>query len=84
MKFRTGLILGLAAGFAVASWANRREDDLYTGPDEESSTNPAARLLSGQARRLVRRAGARSYDAIQRARQQIQGRLGDTSDASWN
>ncbi len=82
MKFRTGLILGFAAGFAVSSWVNRPEEDVYTGGDEESGGGTRAR--SGRARRIGQRASVMSLDAIKKARSQIQGRLRDTGDANWN
>jgi hypothetical protein len=85
MRFRTGLIVGAALGYAAAQWLRRDDPMIVTGPREPQRTqNAAARLVTEGSRRLAERAQTASLDALQRARGNIQARMGDRGDASWN
>ena len=90
MKFRTGLLIGLAVGYGLAKRSALREDDPYVlkGPQREQTSsvaNPALRAAGGRAQRLADQATVASLDAIRRTRLAIQSRLGETTDdAAWN
>ena len=91
MKFRTGLLIGLAVGYGLAKRTTLAQDDPYVvkGPQREQAsglaTNPAVRAMSG-AQRLADQATVASLDAIRRTRAAIQSRLGELpeDDAAWN
>ncbi len=89
MKFRTGLLIGLAAGYALAKRSSLTQDDPYIvkGPQRElsSGTNPTLRAVSDRAQRLADQAALASLDAIRRTRVAIHQRLSDSEDdAAWN
>ena len=92
MKFRTGLLLGLAVGYGLAKRSVLTEDDPYvvTGPQRRElpsglAASPAVRAVSGRAQRLADQATVASLDAIRRTRSAIQSRLGEPGDqAAWN
>ena len=85
MRFRTGLVFGMALGYAAAHWLRKDDPTIVTAPREsERSKSAAARLVTGGSRRLAERAQTASLDALQRARGNIQARIGDGGDASWN
>ena len=91
MKFRSGLLIGLAVGYGLAKRSELTRDDPYVvkGPQREQApnlaTNPAMRAVSGQAQRLADQATVASLDAIRRTRAAIQSRLRETADdAAWN
>jgi hypothetical protein len=92
MKFRTGLLIGLAAGYAVAKRSTLTEDDPYVvkGPQRELPSgigaNPAVRAVGERAQRLADQATVASLDAIRRTRAAIQNRLLEPpdDDAAWN
>jgi hypothetical protein len=92
MKFRTGLVIGLAAGYAIAKRTVLTEDDPYVvkGPQRELpsgiAANPALRVVGERAQRLADQATVASLDAIRRTRVAIHNRLSETvdEDAAWN
>jgi hypothetical protein len=92
MKFRTGLLIGLAAGYAIAKRTVLTEDDPYVvkGPQRELpsgiAANPALRVVGERAQRLAVQATVASVDAILRTRVAIHTRLSETPDevAAWN
>ena len=92
MKFRTGLLIGLAAGYGLAKRTTLAQDDPYVvkGPQREQAsglaTSPAVRAMSGRAQRLADQATVASLDAVRRTRAAIQSRLGELpeDDAAWN
>jgi hypothetical protein len=91
MKFRTGLLLGLAVGYGLAKRSALTQDDPYVvkGPQREQSsggTNTAVRAVGDRAQRLADQATVASLDVIRRTRSAIQSRLGESSsdDAAWN
>ena len=91
MKFRTGLLLGLAVGYGVARRTALVEDDPYVvkGSQREQASGlvgtVAARAVGDRAQRLADQATVVSLGAIRRTRAAIQSRLGDGQDAeAWN
>ena len=92
MKFRTGLLLGLAVGYGIAKRSALTEDDPYVvkGPQREQASglasNMAVRAVGDRAQRLADQATVASLDVIRRTRSAIQSRLGESSgeDAAWN
>ena len=85
MRFRTGLVVGAALGYAAAKWLYKDDPTIVTGPRApERSQSAAARLMTEGSRRLAERAQTASLDALQRARGNIQARMGGAGDASWN
>jgi hypothetical protein len=85
MKFGTGVLVGAALGYAAATWMRKEDPAIVTGPTKpERSQSAAARLVTEGSRRLAERAQVAGLDALQRARGNIQARLGDEEGASWN
>jgi hypothetical protein len=85
MRFRTGLVFGMALGYAAANWLRKDDPTIVTGPRGPArSQSAAARLVTEGSRRLADRAQTASLDALQRARGNIQARMSDRGDASWN
>jgi hypothetical protein len=91
MKFRTGLLIGLAVGYGLAKRSTFSEDDPYVvkGPQREQpagiASGFAARALGDRAQRLADQATVASLDAIRRTRTAIQSRLSEPpDDAAWN
>jgi hypothetical protein len=92
MKFRTGLLLGLAVGYGIAKRSALTEDDPYVvkGPQREQpsglAANMAVRAVGDRAQRLADQATVASLDVIRRTRSAIQSRLGEApgDDAAWN
>jgi hypothetical protein len=92
MKFRTGLLIGLAVGYGIAKRGTLSEDDPYVvkGPQREQSSGVtagfAARAVGDRAQRLADQATVASLDAIRRTRSAIQSRLAESpsDDAAWN
>ena len=86
MRFRTGLVVGGVIGYLVAREVTRRDadDDRAPGVRAAMARHPSNRIAL-QGRRIAERAGARSTQAIQRARANIQKRLNpDVDDLSLN
>jgi hypothetical protein len=94
MKFRTGLLVGLAVGYGLAKRSAMSEDDPYVvkgpqrkpAPSGRSASGPALRAVGGTAQRLADQATVASLGAIRRTRAVIQSRLGELpdDDAAWN
>ena len=92
MKFRTGLLIGLAVGYGLAKRSTLSQDDPYVvkGPQREQpqgvAASFAARAVGDRAQRLADQATVASLGAIRRTRTAIQSRLGEapTNDAAWN
>ena len=92
MKFRTGLLLGLAVGYGIAKRSTLTEDDPYVvkGPQREQASGLvstiAVRAVGDRAQRLADQATVASLDVIRRTRSAIQSRLGEApdDDAAWN
>ncbi len=90
MKFRTGLIVGAAVGFAAAvRWLAREEDPNIVGEGGRAIApqSRTARIVSEQSRKITGRFSEAGLDAITRARANIQSRLSaadDPNDPSWN
>jgi hypothetical protein len=85
MKFGTGVVFGVAIGYAAATWVRKDDPAIVTGPTKpERSQSAAARLVTERSRRLAERAQVAGLEALQRARGNIQARLGDEEQASWN
>jgi hypothetical protein len=76
MKFRTGLIIGAAIGYVVATRLRRDEstDDSQTGLASLIRV-PATDRLAERRRRLADLAAARSAAAIRRTRFDLRRRL---------
>ncbi len=76
MRFRTGLVLGLAAGWVIGSrmWRAEHDEGESAGRLAAMAAHPAARRLTDQGRRMAGRAGFKGVEAIQRARASIQRR----------
>ena len=87
MRFRTGLVVGGVIGYLVArEVTNRRDGDEDRSPGVRAAMarHPSNRIAV-HGRRIAERAGARSAEAIQRARANIQKRLdADVDDLSLN
>jgi hypothetical protein len=87
MRFRTGLVVGGVIGYLVAREVVTRRDgdeDRAPGVRAAMARHPSNRIAT-QGRRIAERAGARSAQAIQRARANIQKRLDpDVDDLSLN
>ena len=85
MRFGTGVLVGAALGYAAAMWMRKDDPAIVTGPTKpERSQSAAARLVTEESRRLAERAQVAGLDALQRARGNIQARLGDEEGVSWN
>ena len=86
MKFRWGLIIGIAIGWAIATRVRRSVVDEEVRSRLSSMANhPATQRIAGQGRKFIEKAGFRGTGAIQRARQTIQRRLeADADDFSMN
>jgi hypothetical protein len=82
MKFRTGLVIGAIAGYAIASRRAHRsdEDDGRGSILAAMSRHPSAQRLSDRGRRVIDLAGGRGTEAIRRARASLQRRLEASSD----
>ncbi len=76
MRFRTGLLLGIAIGYVIGQRAS--EGGEVPGP-AAGTTDLAAR-----SRRLLDQAARVAADALSRARSQIRGRPGGPGEADWN
>ena len=87
MRFRTGLVVGGVIGYLVAREVTTRRDgdeDRSPGVRAAMARHPSNRIAT-QGRRIAERAGARSAQAIQRARANIHKRLDpDVDDLSLN
>jgi hypothetical protein len=86
MKFRTLILIavGIALGYKLAKRSTEDDPAIVKGPrDEQRSSNPALRLISGQAQKLADQATVKSLDAIRGARRALQSRLAE-DDAAWN
>jgi hypothetical protein len=86
MRFRTGLVVGGVIGYLVAREVTRRDgdDDRDPGVRAAMARHPSNRIAV-QGRRIAERAGTRSFQAIQRARANIQRRMDpDVEDLSLN
>ena len=83
MKFKTGLVVGIAIGYLVATRLRREgssEDAPRTGVLGAMARHPSAQRFADQGRRLAERAGFRSAEALQRARAGLQRRLNASAD----
>ena len=78
-------MIGGVVGYLVAREVTRRDDqDRPPGVRAAMARHPSNRIAV-QGRRIAERAGARSAEAIQRARANIQKRLdADVDDLSLN
>ena len=86
MKLRTLVLIavGIALGYKLAKRSTEDDPAIVKGPrDEQRSSNPALRLISGQAQKLADQATVKSLDAIRGARRALQSRLAE-DDAAWN
>jgi hypothetical protein len=87
MRFRTGLVVGGVIGYLVAREVTTRRDgdeDRAPGVRAAMARHPSNRIAL-QGRKIAERAGARSAQAIQRARANIQKRMDpDVDDLSLN
>jgi hypothetical protein len=81
MKFRTGLIVGIAIGYTAATWLRRDDPVIVTDPS--ASQGRAGRMISSSSRRVAARAQDAGLVALRRARGTIQSRLGEEQDAAW-
>jgi hypothetical protein len=68
MRFRTGLLLGVAIGYVLGSRAAERGERPAVGPGGD---------LAERGRRLVDEATRLAADALGRAREGIRDRLGE-------
>jgi len=81
MKFKSGLLIGAALGFAAARWLTREDPDVLEGPRASArEQSPASRIISDQGRRLAERAQLASLGALQRARTSLRSRLHEPDD----
>jgi hypothetical protein len=82
MRFRTGLVVGVVAGYLAARELARREaEGRPIGVRAAMSRHPSTQRFAG----LAERAGSMGAGAIQRARATIQRRLeADADDLSMN
>ena len=86
MKLRTLILLavGIALGYKLAK-RSTEDPAILRGPrDEQRTSNPAVRLISGQAQKLADQATVKSLDVIRGARRALQSRLAEQDDAAWN
>ena len=86
MRFRTGLVVGGVIGYLVAREVRRRDadEDRPPGIRAAMARHPSNRIAL-QGRKIAERAGTRSFQAIQKARANIQERLDpDVEDLSPN
>jgi hypothetical protein len=86
MRLRTLILIavGIALGYKLAKRSTEDDPAIVKGPrDEQRTSNPAFRLISGQAQKLADQATVKSLDAIRGARRALQSRL-DEDDAAWN
>lgn len=83
MKFRTGLLLGIAIGYALSS-----RKLFERGEDEPIVRHPSDARGRGRrgdlGQRLAEQAGSWGLKAIHQARGAIRGRLEATDDPTWN
>jgi len=83
MKFKTGLLLGIAIGYAIASRRSLPGDDepIVRHPDDvRRGSNGIGEL----GRKLGESASVWGLRAIRQARGAIRDRLETTDDATWN
>jgi hypothetical protein len=81
MKFRTGLIVGTAIGYALGSrMSHEVEDDARSGVIAAMARHPSAQRLGKGGRRVIDIAGDRGVQAIRKARQNLQRRLDANAD----
>jgi hypothetical protein len=81
MRFRTGLIVGAAAGYVIGSrMAHQPEDESHGGVIAAMARHPSAQRLGKGGRRVIDIAGDRGAQAIRRARQNLQRRLDASAD----
>jgi hypothetical protein len=81
MKFRTGLIVGAAIGYALGSrMSHEAEDDGHSGVIAAMARHPSAQRLGKGSRRVIDIAGDRGVQAIRKARQNLQRRLDASAD----
>ncbi len=82
MRFRTGVVVGIAIGYLVGRQMMRGEgDERPNGVRAAMARHPSSQRLAG----LAERAGSKGVEAIQRARATIQRRLvADVDDLSMN
>ncbi len=81
MKFKTGLVVGLAIGYLVGRRMGREEREEGSGGVLGAmARHPSAQRFADQGKRLAERAGFRGVGAIQRARESIQRRLEASAD----
>jgi hypothetical protein len=85
MKFRWGLIIGIAIGWLLATRIRRNVDEEVQGRLASMANHPATQRIAGQGRKIIEKAGFRGTGVIQRARRTIQRRLeADADDFSMN
>jgi hypothetical protein len=81
MKFRTGLIVGAAIGYALGSrMSHEPEDDARSGVIAAMARHPSTQRLGKGSRRIIDIAGDRGVQAIRKARLNLQRRLDASAD----
>jgi hypothetical protein len=87
MKFTTGLVVGVAIGWAVANRLRDQPeaDEERSGMLSAMARHPSARRFADRGGRVANMAGDRAAEAIRRARANLQRRLEtDVDDLSMN
>ena len=83
MKFRTGLVVGAAVGYALGTRISREQpedDQRSSGVIAAMARHPSAQRLGKGSRRVIDIAGDRGAQAIRKARQTLQRRLDASAD----
>ena len=76
MRFTTGLVVGVAIGWAVANRLREQPDaEDRSGVLSAMARHPSTRRLADRGGRVANMAGDRAAEAIRRARANIQRRL---------
>jgi len=84
MKFRTGLLLGIAVGYAIASRRSLAGDDEPIVRHPDDAVRRGSNGIGDLGRRIGESASLWSIRAIRQARGALRDRLETTDDASWN
>jgi hypothetical protein len=87
MKFTTGLVVGVAIGWAIANRLREQADadEEQSGVLSAMARHPSARRFADRSGRVANIAGDRAAEAIRRARANLQRRLEtNVDDLSMN